>query len=78
MENISKFGQFAKSCLNSEEFVTSYNDDQSQIFHTSLDSSIHLLQWTLRARNPNQTYFKFHAGFVDIFTPNAFADKFEG
>lgn len=77
MSKISKFGNFAASQLDTSEFVTSYDDDQSQIFHTSLDSTLHLLRWTLNARNTTGKKFSFHAGFVDIFSPNAFADQFE-
>lgn len=77
MKNASKFSIFAQSKLNNAEFVTSYDDAKSQIFHTSLDSSRHLLRWTLRAQNLQGKMFNFHAGFVDIFTPNAFADRFE-
>jgi hypothetical protein len=77
MSRISKFGNFAASQLDTSEFVTSYDDDNSQIFHTSLDSTLHLLRWTLNARNTTGTKFSFHAGFVDIFSPNAFADQFE-
>lgn len=77
MSKISKFGNFAASQLDTSEFVTSYDDDNSQIFHTSLDSTLHLLRWTLNSRNTTGKKFSFHAGFVDIFSPNAFADQFE-
>lgn len=78
MKNISKFGQFAKSHLSSVEFKTSYEDDASQVFHTSLDSTRHLLRWTVGTHNQAGTSFAFHAGFVEIFSPNAFADRFDG
>ena len=74
----SAFANFAEQRLQTREFVTSYEDDSSQIFHTSLDSSMHLLRWTLNAKNAGGLPFQFHAGFVDIFSPNAFADRFEG
>ena len=74
----STFANFAEQRLQTREFVTSYEDDNSQIFHTSLDSSMHLLQWTLNTKNAAGLPFRFHAGFVDIFSPNAFADRFDG
>ncbi|MEM7069367.1 MAG: hypothetical protein AAF478_10840, partial [Pseudomonadota bacterium] len=71
-----EFSEYAKVCLNTSEFVTSYEDDKSQLFHTPLDSFLHLSRWTLSAKDGFSKSFSFKAGYIDIFSPNAFADRF--
>lgn len=77
LPNSEKFQQFVISQLESSTFKTSYDDDKSHVFHTSLDSTIHLLKWTLETKNKNGEPFQYLPGFVDIFEPNAFADRFQ-
>lgn len=77
LPNSEKFQQFAITQLKSAAFTTSYEEDSSHLFHTSLDSTIHLLKWTLKTKNKNGEPFQYLPGFADIYEPNAFADRYQ-
>lgn len=77
LANSKQFSEFAASKLKAAVFETSYEDDASQIFHTSVDSSIHLMRWAQDAKNHKGESFCYYPAFVDIFSPNAFADRYQ-
>lgn len=70
-----EFQRFAEHQLNTSSFKTDANDDSSHIFHTSLESAVQRFAWTENARNIAGDPFRLNAGFIDIFSPNAFADR---
>lgn len=76
--NFEKFKRFAKVRLQTTAFETSLESDNSHNFHTSIESAYHQFKWTHGAQNQLKEEFQLVAGFVDTFTPNALADRFEG
>ncbi len=76
--NFDQFRKFAKERLSQAAFNTETDSDKSSQFHTSLISAIQLMQWTLGCSNQSGDDFKLVAGFVDKYTPNALADRYQG
>ena len=71
----SEFQLYAKERLESAAFITDPADDASHVFLTSLESAVHRFAWTEKARNSKNEPFRIVAGFADVFSPNAFADR---
>lgn len=75
--DFGRFKRFAETRLQTTAFETSMDSDQSHIFHTSVESAHHQFNWTRGARNARNEEFGLTAGFLDTFSPNALADRFE-
>ncbi len=76
--NFKSFKRFAELRLQTTAFETSLDLENSHLFHTSLESAYHQFSWTQGTKNRLQNEFKLVAGFLDTFSPNALADRFEG
>lgn len=76
--DFERFKHFAEVRLQSTAFETSQSSDISHIFHTSLESAHHQFNWTRGAQNSQSEKFGFTAGFLDTYSPNALADRFDG
>lgn len=75
--DFEKFQHFAESRVGASAFRTDADSDTSHVFHSSLESSIQRFEWTKGATNKAGEKFDIAAGFVDIFSPNAFAERFD-
>ena len=64
--------------LGATVFETSSDDNDTHIFHTSLESAVEQFRWTSNGRNPVGEPFVLSAEFLDTFSPNALADRWEG
>lgn len=74
---ISSFRNFAEKRLQASAFKTNPDSDQTHIFHSSLESTHHQFKWTNDATNSTGEKFKLSAGFLDTFSPNALADRYQ-
>jgi len=70
------FDRYAKAHLKNTAFRTVADSDNSHLFHLTLESLYQASLWTKKARNPKGEAFDLVAGFTDLYSPNAFADKF--
>ncbi len=73
-----QFRRYAREYLKDTAFKTDLESDSSHLFHVSLESLLTASQWTRKTQNEQNEQFNLVAGFSDLFTPNAFADRFEG
>ena len=76
--DFTTFRRFAELRLQTTAFETSPDSESSHIFHTSLESAYHQFNWTQGTTNKLGEKFNLVAGFLDTFSPNALADRFEG
>lgn len=76
--DFTTFKRFAEIRLQTTAFETSADSESSHIFHTSLESAYHQFNWTHGTTNKQGEKFNLVAGFLDTFSPNALADRFEG
>jgi hypothetical protein len=74
----SEIERFAKERLGTTVFVPREDNDDTHIFFASLESAVEQFRWTSKAVNAEQEPFRLNVGFLDTFSPNALAEKFEG
>lgn len=77
-ESAEAIETFARKRLGTEVFAPQPDDPKWQIFHASLASAVEQFRWTSRASNESGTPFELHITFLETFSPNALADRFEG
>jgi len=70
--------RFAKERLGTTVFVPKEDDNDTHIFFASLESAVEQFRWTSKATNAGQEPFGLNVGFLDTFSPNALAERFEG
>lgn len=71
------FDHFARARLNAQAFDADPNTERGYLFGSALETARALMGWTKGARNEAGEEFKAVSGFVDVYTPNAFAERFE-
>ncbi len=76
-ENFDLFKRFARERLQASAFHADGEKDSEYLFHASLNSTDALMAWAAGATNRCGETFEVIPGFVDIYRPNAFADRFE-
>lgn len=69
---------YASRRLCTSVFETSATDDHSHIFHTSLESAVEQFRWAAKAQNKSGDLFSLTPCFLETFSPNALADRWEG
>jgi len=77
-ESADAIETFARKRLGTEVFAPQPDDPKWQIFQASLASAIEQFRWTSRASNVSGSPFELHITFLETFSPNALADRFEG
>lgn len=77
-ENSPPFEAFATQELGAQVLEMSPEDPKTGLFHTSLTSALALSAWTAKARDAAGVSFALEAGFVDLMSPNALADRWQG
>ncbi len=68
---------FATARLGTSTFQPDPDDPNTHIFYVSLESAFEQFRWTSEATRGADEIFKINAGFLDTFSPNALADRFE-
>lgn len=76
--DLESFRHFAETRLQTAAFETDPDSESSHIFHTSVESALHQFNWTQGAKNPSGETFELNAGFLETYSPNALADRFQG
>ena len=71
------FDRYAKANLKDTAFQTDLNSNTSHLFHLTLESLHHSIEWTQNASNAKGEPFDVVSGFTDLYSPNAFADRFD-
>ena len=71
------FDHFARARLNAQAFDADPNTERGYLFGAALETARALMGWTKGARNEAGEEFEAVPGFVDVYTPNAFAERFE-
>ena len=69
---------FARMRLGTEVFLPQPDDPEGRIFYASLESTIEQFRWTSKGVNLSGAPFELHIGFLETFSPNALADRYEG
>lgn len=72
------FREFAKLRLRVAAFDAVPDRDDTGLFYDQLNSAKTAFAWTRGAVNPKGETFAAVLGYVDVYTPNAFADRFDG
>jgi len=73
----SPIERFANERLGTSAFIAKADDPDTHIFFASLESAIEQFRWTAKGSNASGAPFKLEASFLDTFSPNALADRFE-
>lgn len=74
----SRMERFAKERLGTTVFVPKEDDNDTHVFFSSLESAVEQFRWTSKAMNAGQEPFRLNVGFLDTFSPNALAERYEG
>ena len=68
---------YAATELDAAAFDTESEKESAHLFRVSLDTTQGHLGWTYGATNARGDRFRIIPGFLDIYTPNALADRFK-
>lgn len=69
--------RYAAEILGAEAFDSTSGKDSAHLFNVSLETTKAHLAWTEGAANSPGLRFRIAAGFLDIYRPNALADRYE-
>lgn len=72
------FGNYASTVLKAKAFDTASGKESAHLFRTSLETTQGHINWANGANNAQGEIFQLTPGFLDIYQPNAFADRHNG
>ncbi len=76
--DFEQFRNYASTVLKAKAFETDSGKESAHLFRASLETTQGHINWTSGAKNAHGEIFRLTPGFLDIYQPNALADRHNG